>query len=75
MLIAEFMTKTGPIYVNTDHVIYFHQDDIDPKLTHIHLTLPEKQMARRSDPRHDMGHITVEHSPVDVVLRLYKGME
>jgi hypothetical protein len=66
MLIAELITKTGPIYVNADHVIYLHRDIQDPESTHIHFTHPKVN---------DIGRITVKHTPLDVVQRLYKGLE
>ncbi len=66
MLIAEFMTEDGPIYINADHVIYVTPDRQDKREAHIHLT----------HPRHTDGHVVVvRHTAIDVVLRLYKGME
>jgi len=66
MKFAELMTDDGPIYINADHVIYVTPNPQDKRETHVHLT----------HPRHTDGHLAVvRHTAIDVVLRLYKGME
>ena len=66
MKFAELMTDNGPVYSNADHAMYLQLAPHDKTKTYIHLTHP------RPD---DEGRIIVNHAPVDVVQRLYKGLE
>ena len=65
-IFAELMTNTGPIYVNADHVIFVRRKPTDPNQSLLEMTNPVPD---------EVGYITVNHDPVDVVLRLSKGME
>jgi|TARA_R110002074_G_scaffold76139_1_gene173453 hypothetical protein len=66
MRYAEFTTNDGPVYINNTHVIYVQPAPHDPAKTYIQLTHPRPN---------DKGHIIVDETPVEVILRLYKGME
>ena len=65
-LFTEFITDTGPIYININHVIYVRPKPGNPDKSLIELTHPVPD---------EVGYVIVNHSHIDVILRLYKGME
>ena len=70
MKFAEFITADGPIYINADHVVYVASDPEDKRQTSIFLTHQTRPDRGSPEPC-----AVVRHTAIDVVLRLYKGME